>query len=95
MTDTIMSDTQDSTRNQYVVHTGVVPFSVSAVSVNEPTSRINAQMIITVERPSNVTMDSFRAKDIIDLFTMIMGKLTTRQRQYSSSCLELSAHITY
>jgi hypothetical protein len=79
MTDAMMSPTQDSTMNQYAAHTGAVPFPASVVSVNEPTTRISAQMIITVERPSNATIDSFRENDIIDSFTTTTGKLTTRK----------------
>jgi hypothetical protein len=79
MTDAIMSETQDSMINQYAAHTGAVPFPVSVVSVNEPTTRINAQMIMTVERPSSATIDSFRENDIIDSFTTTMGMLTTKK----------------
>ena len=77
MTDAMMSETQDSTMNQYAAHTGAVPLAVLDVSVNEPTSRINAHMIITVERPNRATTDSFCEIGIIDCFTMIMGMLTT------------------
>jgi uncharacterized protein YjbK len=53
-------------------------------------------MIITVERPSNVTIDGFRENDIIDSFTTIMGMLKTRRKnQYLNSHSELLDHITY
>jgi hypothetical protein len=42
------------------------------------------QMIITVERPSNATTDSFRENDIIDWLTTIMGMLTTRRISISA-----------
>ena len=77
MTDAIMSATQDSTTNQNAAYTGAVPSPVSVVSVSEPTIRINDQTIITVERLSNATIDSFRENDIIDSFTTMMGMLTT------------------
>lgn len=99
MTDAMMSPTQDSTIDQYAAHTGAVPIPVSVVSVvsiNDLTTLINAQMIITVERPSNVTIDGFRENDIIDSFTTIMGMLKTRRKnQYLNSHSELLDHITY
>ncbi|KAI4677458.1 uncharacterized protein J4E84_009143 [Alternaria hordeiaustralica] len=68
-----MSATQDSTMNQYAAHTGAVPNAAAVVSVNEPTTRINAQTTITAERPIKATIDSFRENDIIDWFTTTMG----------------------
>jgi hypothetical protein len=85
MTDAMMSETEDSTTTQYNSHTGAVPSPISFLSVNEPTTRINAQMIITVERPSNATTDIFRDSDINDWFTTIIGMLTTRMISISTS----------
>jgi hypothetical protein len=82
MTDAMMSPTQDSTINQYASHNGAAPVPVSVVSVvsiNDPTTLINVQMIITVERPSNTAIDGFRENDIIESFRTIMGMLTTRK----------------
>ena len=95
MTDAIMSATQDSTMNQYAAHTGAVPNAAAVVSVNEPTTRINAQTTITAERPIKATMDSFRENDIIDWFTTTIGTVTTRNNELLNRGNEVSSCMTY
>lgn len=89
ITDAMVSEIHDSTTAQYIAHTGAVPLPVFVVSVNEPMSRISAQMIITNERHNMAASDSFRENGIIDLLRTTIGTLTTKGR----SALNFKLHF--
>lgn len=91
MTDAMMREMQDSTRDQYVAQTGAVPEPVLVVSVREPARRIKAQIIMAMERPSMVAMESLREKGIMDLLTTRMGILMMRM----SDMMSMTATMTF